>query len=95
MEATGSVEGAKDQHEVQFLGLSTCVWCRRTRQFLEKASVSFTFTYIDLLDGERKEATLDTLGRWNPRQSYPTIVIDGSRVIVGYKPEELREALNL
>jgi glutaredoxin len=95
VEATGQVPGTNDKHSVLFLGLSTCVWCRRTRKLLEEVSVPFEFQYIDLLEGEAKDAALDLLQRWNPRRSYPTVVIDNDRTVIGYKPEELKEALGL
>jgi arsenate reductase-like glutaredoxin family protein len=30
---------------------------------------------------------------WNPAASFPTIVIDNQRSIVGFKEDEIREAL--
>jgi hypothetical protein len=33
--------------------------------------------------------------RWNPATSFPTIVVDDSKSVVGYKTEELKEALGL
>jgi len=35
-EAKGSVTGAHQEHQVKFYGLSTCIWCRKTREFLEE-----------------------------------------------------------
>jgi hypothetical protein len=31
--------------------------------------------------------------KWNPRLSFPTIVIDGSKVIIGFREEEIRKAV--
>jgi len=33
------------------------------------------------------------VARWNPARTFPTLVIKGERCIVGYQPEEIREAL--
>jgi glutaredoxin len=95
VDASGQVSGTRGEHSILFLGLSTCVWCRRTRQLLEEASVPFEFRYIDLLEGEDKDAALELLSRWNPRRSYPTVVIDNDHTVIGYKPDELKEALDL
>ena len=32
--------------------------------------------------------------RWNPSGSYPTLVLDDRRAIVGYDPEKIREAFD-
>jgi len=95
MEAVGSVPGTSDRHRVRFFGLSTCVWCRRTRRLLEANAVPFEFSYVDLLDGDRKQEALDELGRWNARLSYPTLIIDEKTCIVGYKPDQIKEALDI
>ena len=94
MDARGALTGANAGHRCAFFGLSTCVWCRRTRRLLDRLDVSYTFTYVDLLEGPDKEAAVEEVRRFNPRESYPTVVIDGGdRVIVGYLPQELEEAL--
>lgn len=95
MEAKGSVPGTHNRHHVLFYGLSTCIWCKRTRQFLESNSVAFDFVYVDLLSGAEREAAVEQVRRWNPSVSFPTLVIDGKRCIIGYRPEEIQEALGL
>lgn len=94
-EATGKVEGRQGAHRVAFFGLSTCIWCKRTRAFLEENDVRFDFTYVDLLSGEEQRAALQEVSRWNPSSSFPTVVIDNATCIVGYQPDKLKEALEL
>ncbi len=94
-EPKGVVEGAKSEHIVRFYGISTCVWCKKTRQFLEDNNIAFEFVYIDLLDGEDKEAVRAVVREWNPRESFPTVVIDDASCIVGFRPEEIKEALEI
>jgi glutaredoxin-like protein NrdH len=94
-EVRGTVAGSHDQHKVAFYGLSTCVWCKRTRAFLEEQGVQFDFVYVDLLKGQEREEVLKEVRRFNPSTSFPTIVIDGVRSVVGFRTEALREALSL
>lgn len=94
-EKRGKVAGTHDTHHVMFYGLSTCVWCKRTRKFLEEHNVAFEFVYVDLLEGEEKEAAKAQMCNFNPKESFPTLVIDGSHYAVGYKPEEIKKALGL
>jgi glutaredoxin-like protein NrdH len=93
--ATGSVPGPRDEHHVMLYALSTCIWCRRTRQFLERHGVAFDYAYVDLLHGKEREETLAQVRRWNPSISFPTLVADDFRCVVGAKLEEIREVLDL
>jgi len=95
MEARGSVKGKHSQHPVVLYALSTCGWCRKTRRFLESQHVAFDYVYVDLLQGNEREEVITQVRRWNPGSSFPTIVVDDRAVIVGYREDELTEALDL
>ena len=86
------VDGTK-RGEIFGYFLSTCGWCARTRGLLDSLGVEYSYLYVDLLDGEDKRQAVDELKRWNPSGTFPTIVINGSRTIVGHQEEKLREAL--
>jgi len=92
---SGSVAGPNNEHTIFFYGLSTCIWCKRTRQFLEDQGTSFDYAYVDLHHGQEREDLVTEIRRWNPSVSFPTVVIDDARCVVGYKPEQLKEALGL
>ena len=95
MEARGSVEGSHNEHNTTLYALSTCGWCRKTRRFLESRKVAFDYIYVDLLaDDERKEV-LARVRLWNPRSSFPTIVVDDREGIVGFREDQLMGALEL
>jgi glutaredoxin-like protein NrdH len=94
-EARGSIAGPHAEHGIMFYGLSTCIWCKRTRQFLEDQGVKFDYVYVDLLQGQDRQEVLEQIRRWNPKASFPTVVVDGSRCVIGYRPEEIKEALEL
>lgn len=93
--AKGNVSGHHNEHHVVFYGLSTCIWCKRTRKFLEDNEVAFDYFYVDLLSDQEREDVVAQVRRWNPRTSFPTIVVDDSRCVIGYKPEQIKEALGL
>jgi glutaredoxin len=61
---------------------------------LGKCGVKYEFTDVDQLDGEERKAILEDVRKFNPRCSFPTIVI-GETVIVGFKEDEVRSALGL
>jgi glutaredoxin-like protein NrdH len=81
--------------KVKLFALSTCGWCKKTRRFLDDHNVDYTYEYVDLLTGPERARFLEELQRWNPRRNYPTVVIDDDIVVVGFKEDRLREALEL
>jgi len=79
---------------VKIYTLSTCSHCKATKKFLTDCDVQYEFTDVDLLDGEERKAILEDVKKWNPRCSFPTIII-GDKVVVGHREDEIREALGL
>jgi glutaredoxin-like protein NrdH len=83
----------KSAGNIKLFALSTCPWCRKTKQLLDDLGVEYYFTDVDLLNGEERSETMKTVRKWNPNGSFPTLVIDDNKCIVGFKEEEIREAL--
>ena len=94
-DARGTVTGSSGDHRVLFYGLSTCVWCKRTREFLEESDVGFDYVYVDMLEGDERARTIEEIKRVNPKTNFPTVVIDGDTAVVGYDPDRLKEELGL
>jgi glutaredoxin-like protein NrdH len=81
--------------KVMLYALSTCGWCKKTRRFLDDHNVTYDYVYVDLLEGEEKDQVLDEVRKWNPRCSFPTVVVDDSEVVAGFKEDRLQEVLGL
>ena len=86
------VKGAKKKGSVILYALSTCGWCAKTKELLTNLGVEFSYVYVDLLPREEMERAFTEVKRFNPACSFPTVVIDGKRTIVGFREEQLREA---
>ena len=84
----------ENQEDVKIYTLSTCSHCRATKQFLDECRIKYNFTDVDRLQGEERKAILDDIRKVNPKCSFPTIII-GDKVIVGFKEDEIKEALGL
>jgi glutaredoxin-like protein NrdH len=81
-----------DRGDILLYALSTCQWCRKTKDLLTELGVAFDYIYVDLLEGRELETTLDEVKQYNPRCSFPTLII-GERCIVGFQEKVIREAL--
>ena len=79
---------------VMIYALSTCSHCRAAKRFLDEREVNYESEEVDLLKGEDRKAAIENVKKLNPSCSFPTILI-GEDVIVGFKEEEIREALGL
>jgi len=80
--------------KVKIYSLSTCSHCKATKKFLSDCTIKYEFVDVDLLEGDERKAIIEDVKKFNPRCSFPTIII-GDKVIVGYKEQEIREALGL
>ena len=74
--------------------LSTCSHCKSTKKFLTKHNVECNYIEVDLFKGEERKAILADIRELNPRCSFPTIKINDI-VIVGFKKDKIREALEI
>jgi glutaredoxin len=86
------VEG-DDRGRIKLFTLSTCIWCKKTKALLKELGVGYEYVDLDLLTGVQREEALEELKRFNPGCSFPSLVIDDNRCIVGFKEEEIREAM--
>jgi glutaredoxin-like protein NrdH len=82
-------------HKVTLYALSTCIWCRRARQFLDSNGVVYDCVYVDKLEGQEKKDIMAVVRGWNPRESFPTLIVDDATVIVGLDEARMREVLGL
>lgn len=79
---------------VKLFAISTCGWCKRAKRLFEENAIAAEITEVDLLEGETKEKVRAEVSKFNPRLSYPTIVI-GEEVVVGFDEDRIRELLGL
>ena len=79
---------------VKIFSLSTCSHCKSTKKLLADCTIQYDFVDVDLLEGEERKAILEDVKKFNPKCSFPTVII-GNKVIVGFKEKEIKEALGL
>lgn len=85
----------KDLGKIVLYALSTCPWCNKTKKFLDDNGIAYDFIDVDLLAGEERDSTIQDVTKWNPRCSFPTIVIDDNKCIVGFDEKEMKDNLKI
>jgi len=85
-----------DEKRIVLFSLSTCPACKKTKDLLNKCGVDYLSVDLDVIDIDSREKLLEKVRQYNPRETFPTLVIDGGKnVIVGFNDEELKDALKL
>ncbi len=72
--------------------LSTCSHCKSCKRLLGECGIEYEFTDVDLLPETERNEVLDEIKRLTNRCAFPTLII-GDKVIVGYREDEIREAV--
>ncbi|HWQ68305.1 MAG TPA: glutaredoxin family protein [Methanospirillum sp.] len=82
-----------DKGSVMLYALSTCIHCKKTKEFLNELGVAYDYLFVDQLTREEMDLVIKEIEQYNPRCSFPTLVINKSITIVGSRFDEIREAL--
>jgi glutaredoxin len=86
------VEGRQSANLLLYT-LSTCGWCRKTKDLLKELGVAYDYIDVDQLGKDEYEEAVAEITKWNPMCSFPTIVVNGKDCIVGFKEQEIREVV--
>ena len=90
-----NVPGKHKNHHVRIFTLSTCGWCRKTKELLKDLDIEYEYIDVDKLSGNDLKEAREEVKKHNPRGSYPTMVIDhGKHVIIGFKDDDIKEVLS-
>ena len=82
----------RESPKILLYTLSTCIWCRKTKALLGELGVAYDYIDVDKLAGEERNATIKAIEKWNPDCSFPTMVIDNTRSILGFQELLIRKA---
>jgi glutaredoxin len=90
-----TVLGKNKKHHVKIYTLSTCGWCKKTKELLKALDVQFEYIDVDMLTGDDIAQVHEEVKKYNKFRTYPTIVIDeGKHVILGFNDKEIKEKLS-
>ena len=79
--------------DIKIFALSTCGWCKKAKQFFNEKGYSYSFVDVDLLDDDENLTAMETIKKWNPVGSFPTIVINNKKGLRGFNSNDIMKAL--
>ncbi|MFA5114176.1 MAG: glutaredoxin family protein [Candidatus Margulisiibacteriota bacterium] len=85
----------KDAGELKLYSLSTCGWCRRAKKFLDEAGVAYSYIDVDLLPDKEQDQLAAEVMKWNPAETYPTVVINGKTGFLATDTDRLKKELGI
>ncbi len=89
------VSGNNKKHKIFIYAISTCAWCKLTKQYLKDSDVEYEYVDVDLCDDDDRERIRDDIINRGGRPSYPILIIDDKSMIIGFRKEEIKEVLGL
>ena len=89
------VAGKNNKHKVVVYALSTCVWCKMTKQYLKDNNIEYEYVDVDLCSEEDKQKIRKEIQSKGGSLNYPTSIIDDKTVVTGFRKDLLKEALEL
>ncbi|MBC7113188.1 MAG: glutaredoxin family protein [Candidatus Methanomethyliales bacterium] len=87
------VPGNNKKHKVFLYALSTCAWCKKTKQFLKDKDVEYEYVDVDLLSKEDLEKVKSEITSRGAQLLFPLIVIDDKVIITGFREDQINGAL--
>lgn len=85
----------KNKGNIMVYALSTCIWCKKTKELLNQLGIEYKYVFVDNLNKEEREKAEKEIKKWNASVSFPTVIINDKSCVVGHKPDELKEKLGL
>jgi glutaredoxin-like protein NrdH len=89
------VAGKNKSHKVLIYALSTCAWCKMTKQYFKDNDFEFEYVDVDLANDEDHEKIREDIEKRGASPSFPTIIVDGKTVITGFRKDLIKEAVGI
>ena len=90
------VDGGNGAEEhILVITLSTCMWCKKCKRFLNEQGMKYNYIDVDKIDPDDKVKILEYLRtNYQERISYPFLVCESGHV-VGYDPKKYKDLLKM
>ena len=92
---TTKIEGKNTKNKVFLYTLSTCGWCKKTKELLKEKEIAHEYLDLDKCSKEDQKAAVEELKTKNLPVAFPVIIVNDDKVIQGFKKDDILEALGL
>ncbi|MFW9903541.1 MAG: glutaredoxin domain-containing protein [Candidatus Thorarchaeota archaeon] len=90
-----SVEGTKKQYQDIFLfAISTCMWCKKGKRWLNKKGYSYSYLDIDKIPvKEKNQLKKDIENVFGVKPRFPFLIVNKVKCDSGYNPDIWEELI--
>ena len=74
--------------------LTTCLHCKNTKKFLEENHYEVTVIHLDDYCDSQRSNLMEKVRKFNPRGTFPVVLMPNGKVIVGFRKLLLQEAMS-
>jgi len=87
------VDGKNKKPKLFLYTLSTCGWCKKTKELLKDKEMAYEYVDVDKITKDEQKEAIDELKKRNAPLAFPIIIVDDQQVISGFKKQAIEEAL--
>ena len=89
------VEGTNSKNKVMLYTLSTCGWCKKTKELLKEKNIRYEYIDLDKCSKEDQKTAVENLKERKLPVAFPILIVNDDKVIQGFRKEDIVEALGL
>ena len=89
------VEGSNSKNKIMLYTLSTCGWCKKTKELLNENNIQYEYIDLDKCTKEDQKTAVDMLKERKLPVAFPIIIVNDEKVIQGFKKDRIVEALGI
>jgi len=87
------VDGKNKKPKFFLYTLSTCGWCKKTKEFLKDNEMAYEYVDVDKITKDEQKEVIAELKKRDAPLAFPVIIVDDRQVISGFKKQAIEEAL--
>jgi len=89
------VPGNNKKNKVFLYALSTCAWCKMTKQFLKDNEIEYEYVDVDKCDDEDLDKIKKDVLSKGGSLSYPITIVNDKTLINGFRKDKIKETLGI
>ena len=89
------IPGKNKKNKVFLYTLSTCAWCKMTKQYLKDHDIEFEYVDVDLCSDQDLDKIREDILSKGGSLSYPVIIVNDRILINGFRKDQIKEHLGI
>ncbi len=83
----------KEVVEIKLYALSTCGWCKKSKDLLNESGVAYDYVFVDQLSSKDRNTAVVEMESFVEEQAFPLLIVGGETSILGFKPDMIKKAI--